>query len=329
MPGLDDRFRIIRGGAQAFEKDTNISIDQSLRASVRFRPIDVTLTTTNTVQDAINLESLPVYTVNTVKNPSFEHATPSTGWTADASTFATGSNQRSGTNSLQITPDNSAIGEGGYYSLNDVGSTGNVPTIVIASVYGKRAAGSGDDFRIEITDSSGTSLANGNTVTLGTTYARSVAVYTVPMGTTFDSGRIYVRTATQHATAFEIDDVQVEYRIGAAGVSTFCWGEGGVDNHWVDPANPTTTESFRDAPLNIIRGFSLAVTGGDLLIALDNEAQQSFTVVETGAVSTSVLILSGASLTTDSPINIIRNISMVNRTGSDTPRLQGWVWGLV
>ena len=53
MGTLDDRFRIGQGGAYEFDKDTNISIDQSLRAAVRFRPIDVTLDTTHTVEDAI------------------------------------------------------------------------------------------------------------------------------------------------------------------------------------------------------------------------------------------------------------------------------------
>jgi hypothetical protein len=330
MGTLDDRFRIGQGGAYEFDKDTNISIDQSLRAAVRFRPIDVTLATTNTVEDAINLESLPVYTVNTVKNPSFEHATPATGWTADASTLATGSNQRTGTNSLSITGDNGAVGEGAYYVLdNDVGSTGNKPTIVIASFYAKRASSSGDTIRVEITDSAGTSLANGNTLTLTTSYQRTVAFYVIPLGTTFDDGRIYARTTTQHGTAVEIDDVQVEYRVGRSSATPFAWGDGGVDCHWVDPANPTTTESYRETPLQIIRGFSLEVTGGDLLIALDNEAKASFTVVETGATSTSVLIKSGSTWSTDQPINLTRNISIVNRVSGETPRIQGWVWGLV
>ena len=326
MGNLDDRFRIGKGGGFAFDDDIHISLDRSLHAAVAYRPVDITLTTTDTVQDAINLTALPVPTVNTVTNPSFEHGTPATGWTADGSSLGTGSNQRTGTNSLEITPDNSAAGEGAYYTIEDAGSSGNEATVVIASLYAEDAGGSGDDVRIEITDSDGTSVANGNTITLTTSPQRSVAYYSIPLGTSISGYRIYARTVSQHATAIEIDDVQVEYRADG-NVTPFCWGEGGQDNFWVGTANASA--SYRKSPLSIIRGFSLEVTGGDVMIALDQDAIQSFTAVETDAVTPSVFVANGGTWTTDIPINVIDKISFVNASGTDTPRLRGWVWGLV
>jgi hypothetical protein len=326
MSKLDDRFMIGRGGGFPFEDDIHISLDRSLHAAVAYRPVDVTLTTTDVVQDVLNLASLPTYTVNTVTNPSFEHGTPATGWTADASTLGTGSNQRSGTNSLSITPNNAAVGEGAYYVIDDAGSSGNEGTWVVASLYARRATGSGSDVRIEITNAAGVSVANGNTITLTTSPQRSVAYYLIPLGTSIASYRIYARTVTQHATAIEIDDVQVEYRTDGQ-VTPFCWGEGGIDNKWIGTANASA--SARVTPISIVRGFSFKITGGDALIALDYDALQSFTAVETGATTTSVLILSTESWTTDMAINVTKKISFVNRTGTDTPRIQGWVWGLI
>ena len=53
-----------------------------LRVAERYQPVDVTLTTTNTVQDLVTLSPLKA-AVNWFTNPSFEADDISTAWTAD------------------------------------------------------------------------------------------------------------------------------------------------------------------------------------------------------------------------------------------------------
>jgi len=114
-------------------------LDPSTRDSVhlwnKWMPADKTLATAQTAEDLFSVSS-DAPTVNLAPNPSFETADPPTGYTASGSTpTRVTTNPRSGTYSLSINPDNSAVGEGVYWTSDVLGSNQekNNATRLIAS----------------------------------------------------------------------------------------------------------------------------------------------------------------------------------------------------
>ena len=193
----------------------NWELDSSTKSSVhlytKYVPVDVTLTTAGTAQNIITIgttagagDANP--TVNLATNPSFETANPPTGYTATGSAIAQSAVQfRTGLNSIQVTPNNAAAGEGFYWTTPSQASSLDKPRFITVSAYFRSAAGSANTCRIEIRSADGvTTHATGNAVALAANWTdpaqRSVARF--QLTGTGVAYRIYFVTATQFATVF-------------------------------------------------------------------------------------------------------------------------------
>ena len=295
------------------------STRDSLHIHNKWVPVDVTLSAAGTAQNLFTVDTEQP-TVNIVENPSFETADPPTGFTAVGSTLArVGSGTitpLSGSNSMEVNPDNSAAGEGFYWESPSFGSgrdnVGN-PLYLVVSCFFARASGSGDDARIEIRDSAGTTThATGNTVTLGTSFARSTAVFSLnsTAGVTY---RIYGVTVTQHNTTYYAEHIQVELR-RESNVTTYCDGRQGVNYEWDGTADASV--SRRRIGLVTIRGYNLHVTR-NCYLAFDHTASSTL----------GRPILAGTDFWTDFPIEA-NTISFINELSGETPRIFGEILGI-
>lgn len=292
-------------------------INPSTRASVhlwnKYRPIDVTLSAAGTAEDLFNV-STDAPAVNLITNPSMETGDPPTGFTAAGSTISqSGAQQRSGSNSLSINPDNSAAGEGAYWVTEELASQreGSQQVYAVASVYLRDAAGSGDDARIEIRDSTGGTVhSTGNTVTLSATWTRSSCAF--PLTITGSTYRIYIVTVSQHNTTFFADDMQLELSNNSTS-TTYVDGTQGVDYEWDGTAHASI--SRRRYGLVAIRGFDLH-TDLDCYVAFNHTASST----------TGVFFRAGTTWSPAWPVHF-HNISIINVNASETPRVRGVIWG--
>jgi len=309
-------------GVSAGEWELSPSTRMSVALWSKKVPVDVTLTTPGTAQDLITIgtttgagESIPA--VNLVPNPSFEVDT--TGYTAAGSTILRVTTQfRNGVASLQVTPNNAAVGEGVFLTTDTTGSGEDRGTqyYVTASAYFRKAAGgqvAGQDARIEIRNLAGATpaLAVGNTILFDTTWQRSVV--RLPITAVTGSGfRIYLVTATQHAIVFFIDSIQVEVqRTGNATVYTD--GSLGIGYEWDGTANASV--SRRRYGLMAIRGYRLHNTG-DIYFAEDY----------TASITTGEYIRAGTDFDVGG-IHLVRRLSFVNVIAGESPRVYGAVYG--
>ena len=289
------------------------SVRQAVSNWTKWRPVDVTLTTAGTAQNLYAI-TVDTPTANSVTNPSFETGT--TSWTAVGSAIAQDATQfRTGANSLSINPDNAAAGEGAFFSL------GTYPQSrpLTISAYGRRAAGGptgGQDFRVELRDSAGTTtLATGNTVNLSTTWTRSVA--TVPPaggGGTGDRGvlRLYVVTATNHNIDFFIDSIQAEIQ---GSVTDYVDGSLGLESFWLGTAHASMSQRFRS--IGLITGYRLYNTR-DIYITFDDVTASS---------TTGELVRAATDFHSEHPVAITSRISFINAVTGETPRVFGSLWG--
>lgn len=216
---------------------------------------------------------------------------------------------------MEINPDNAAAGEGFYWTTDSLGSTrdGAASRYLVVSCFFARASGSGDDARIEIRDAAGTTThATGNTVTLGTTFTRSTAVF--PLTTTGVAYRIYGVTVTQHNTTFYAEHFQIEIR-KESNVTTYCDGRQGLYYEWDGTAD--ASPSRRRAGLVAIRGYTLH-NDRNCYIAFDQTA--SSTIGERK--------LAGTDFWNDHPVHVRSNINFINELSGETPRIFGGIWGV-
>jgi len=294
--------------------ESTLSTRQSIHAYTRYAPVDVTLAVPGTAENLLAVDAkLP--TVNLVTNPSMETGDPPTGFVAVGSTIAQSAAQfRSGANSLSIDPDNAAANEGAYWILPRVGGGGaaNNQIYIVASVYLRRATGTGANSQIAIADSSGNVLATGNSVGLSETWTRSVVKYPIPIGTS-DAFRVYVTTAAQHNITFFADDMQVELRQDGNDTD-YADGAQGLWNEWVGAAHASM--SIRKRGLRIIKGFSLRATL-DTYLAFDHTADSV----------TGLFLPAGSTMSSSWPLDFKSNISMINVNSGEAPRVHGVVWG--
>lgn len=295
------------------------STRESLHIYNKSRPADVTLTTAGTAQNLISI-SRNVPTINLCTNPSMETGTPPTGYTASGATLAQSATvARSGTNSLRITPDNAAAGEGAYWSTITLGlgggdlppNLGNINLVV--SAYFNDNAGSGNGVRVVIANSSGTTLVNGNTVTLAADWLGRSQAFLPLAGRANQSYRIYFVTATQFATVFYVDDFQYELQL-SNGATAYCDGAVGLYNSWDGTAHASTSRRLQT--LVAIRGYRLYTTG-DIYFAEDHTASST----------TGEFIRAGTDFEA-SGLHISNNLSFVNVNAGETPRVYGRVYGV-
>mgnify|MGYP001570683338 FL=1 len=277
-------------------------------------PVDVTLAVAGTAQNLIAISDEKP-TVNLVTNPSFETGDPPTGYTASGATLTRSSTvARSGTYSLSINPDNGAAGEGGYWTTETL-ARGDVdhPLIMVASVYLQDNVNSGNGARIVVADSSGVTLANGNSVVLSAAWQRSSAFYLMSAGATY---RIYISTVLQHNTTFYADNLQNELLFQST-PTAYCDGATGLYNEWEDTAH--ASRSRRLQGLVSIRGYTLHNTR-DIYLA------ESRTASTTDGGSR--FVRAGTDFWEDFPVDIQDNLSFVNAVAGENPRVFGVIRGV-
>lgn len=301
---------------EALNWESEPSTRQSVHTWTKYQPVDVTLTTAGTAQTLYATSSAGTPTVNLATNPSFETGDPPTSYTASGATLARSATiARSYTNSLRITPANIVAGEGAYFTtpLLGSGSDRNNVFYLVVSAYFNDNAGSGNNARIAIRDTSNALLFAGNNVALAAAWNRSSVVF--PLTITGTAYRIFFETAAQFATVFFVDDFQVEIRRGSD-VTAYCDGAQGLNYEWQGTAHASASRRRRG--VSVIRGFSLHFSR-DTYIAFDQTTASS---------ATGTFVRAGSDWTPAHPLNIRTNISFVNVNVGELPRVWGALHGV-
>ena len=268
--------------------------------------VNVTLATPGTAEDAYLIsEGNP--TINMITNPSIE--TDTSNWVASGATLAQSATQALyGTYSLRITPANAIAGEGAYFSLGQIPQ--RVPLGVSCYLYG-----SAGDARIRIYGSTSGWIADGNTISLGASWQRTlVHINSLPDLATglSEEIRVYIVTVTQHGTLFYADGMQAE--VGDE-VSEYCDGAQGWNYKWDGTAHASVSRRFPG--IAEIRGLTLHITR-DAYVAYDRTASST----------TGELIKAGTDWWEDYPVRVRTNISFINRYAGEQPHIYGRVWGI-
>ena len=301
------------------------TVRESVAKPVKFIPIDVTLSTTNTAQDLINLETQLHPALNLVTNPSIETAgTPPAGWTATGATVTrVTTTPRTGTYSMSVNTANSAANEGAYFQIDNV-----PPGYYACSAYLRRSAGG--TARVRASSDGGSTFSTGNTVTMaGNWNGRSTVLHQVTQDQT--TIRIYVTTVAQQNITFLVDDVQVEPAwnvvLGAASVREN--PPAATVTSFVDPitdrfarflGTTDASESIREPSIGEIHHISLYSS---------HAAYLDFDRTVAIRTATPLGYYLGAGI--DYRINLDKivksKISFVNAAGTETPKVTGYVTG--
>jgi hypothetical protein len=302
------------------------TVRESVAKPVKFIPLDVTLSTANTAQDLINLETQLHPALNLVTNPSIETAgTPPAGWTATGATVTrVTTTPRTGTYSMSVNADNSAANEGAYFQIDNV-----PPGYYACSAYLRHPA-AGGTARVRASSDGGSTFSTGNTVTMADNWnGRSTVLHQVTQDQT--TIRIYVTTVTQQNITFLVDDVQVEPAwnivLGAASVREN--PPAATVTSFVDPitdrfarflGTTDASESIREPSIGEIHHISLYSS---------HAAYLDFDRTVAIRTATPLGYYLGAGI--DYRINLDKivksKISFVNAAGTETPKVTGYVTG--
>jgi len=298
----------------------DFSVKESVHAWNRIIPVSGTLSTAETPQDLYNIQTENANrpaAVNLFTNPSFENST--TGVTNDgsAATRVT-TTPRLGTYSLQINPANSADNEGAYATINNIGG---LDTYIIASVYVRDASDADAEVVLKIQDSSGTDLATSGAVNVTDSYQRQTCRYALPSASA--SYRIWIGTGSQHNTNTFWDSLQVEHRQDSM-ATEFIDAVNQANCSW--QGTEDASYSQRVSPLTVIKGFRLSFSH-DTLIAFDTTADVKAVSAASRERSTLVDVSVSAFWEPSWPLDIRQNISFTNGAGSETPTVQGVLFG--
>ena len=302
------------------------TVRESVATPVKFIPIDVTLSSADTAQDLINLESITPPTLNLFTNPSIETAgTPPAGWTASGATVTrVTTTPRSGTYSMSIAAANSAGNEGAYFEVSNV-----PPGWYACSAYLRRSAGG--TARVRASSDGGTTFSTGETVTMANNWnGRSTVLHQVTSDQ--NSIRIYVATVAQQNITFLVDDVQIEPAWGvvmgqASGRATNPPAASVSD--FVDPTTDRfarflgtadASESIREPSISEIHHVSI-YSSHDAYIDFDR------TVAIRSATPLGYYLAAGIDYRINLDKIIKSKISFVNAAGTDTPTIRGYVTG--
>jgi len=255
--------------------------------------------------------------VNLVTNPSIESATISM-YTASGSAISQSSAQAStGSNSLLVNPDNSAAGEGVYWTSDSiVGQTNPNPSYLVSTCEVMGASASGDA-ELVIQDSDGDDLVASTSISLSTAFQAMNVKYRLP-----DQGsatyKIMIRSKTQHNIDFYVDKIHVEQRVGDSNIPDYVDGAQGLNYEWTGTANAST--SRRRAGLSVIRGIKVvneSATAADIIyVGLDCDASST----------TGIPVLGGQSYETNWPIDFREKVTV--RAAQNTPAAHGVIWGI-
>ena len=296
----------------------NFEVDSSTRQSVhsitKYQPFRSALSTT-----ASNLVTAGKgeQAVNWVTNPSIE-STDVSMYTATEATAARNTGQQAtGTASLLIDPDNSAAGEGFYWTSPALPFSTYDQYISVQCEH--RGASASGNVKIEIRDATGaTVLATSGNDDLAASWKRITASYTVPATTAGAQYRIYVTTGSNHNINFYVDKIMFEVREDTNAVSTYVDGNQGINYEWTGTAN--ASNSIKRPAMSKIRG-----------IKITNESSSAGEIVYVGldttaSATTGIPVLAGATLETTWPLDFRDKVSVVAATG--TPTVSGVIWGI-
>ena len=287
-------------------------IDPSTRQSVhtwnKYVPVDVSVGTT-----AVDLLTVSRGTpsVNLVLNPSIESATISEFTVIGSAISQSSAQAATGSNSLLVNPANAAAGEGVYWAHTFAGHTEGTHIVASCEVRGASASG---DVRIEVQNSSGTTLLAGTTTNLSTAFQQLTISYQIPERTAAEY-RVAVVSVAQHNIDFYVDKIQVEQRRDGTN-QVYVDGAQGINYEWTGTANLSV--SRRRPGISVVRGFKLKNGHGSqtVYIALDN----------TASATTGVLLKAGETWETPWPLDVRTNISAL-ASGSST-QVYGVVYGV-
>jgi hypothetical protein len=298
----------------------DFSVKESVHAWNRIVPVSGVLATAETPQDLYNIvtenANRPA-AVNLFTNPSFENST--TGITNDgAPATRVTTTPRLGTYSLQLNPANSAALEGAYATINNIGG---LDTYLVASIYVRDASDADATVILKIQDSDGTDLATSDVVNVTDSYQRLQCRYLLPAASA--SYRIWFGTSAQHNTNLFFDSLQVEHRQDSM-ATEFIDPINQINCSWQGTADASYTQ--RVSPLSVIKGFRLTFSH-DTLIGFDTTADVK--AVAHASRERSVLVDVSASAVWEPqwPLDIRQNISFTNGAGSETPTVQGVLFG--
>ena len=295
-------------------------VDHSTRSSVHAYTKYGILIDASVANDAVTTlftvdRGIP--SVNLVANPSIESATISE-FTADGSAISQSSAQADdASNSLLVNPDNSAAGEGFYWTTPGMAGNANDGEVWLTAQCTVRGASGSGDAEIAIQDSDGTDLIAGSSVSLSTSFQALQVKYHLPI-TGSATYRVIIRSKTQHNINFYVDKIHVEQRFGDSTFASYVDGAQGLNYEWEGTAN--LSPSKRRAGISVIRGFSLrnaSSTAADIVyVGLDVDA----------AAGTGIPVYGGETFTTNWPIDFREKITV--RAAQNTPAVHGVVWGI-
>ena len=316
-----------RGFEYRFGEHEYRTVRESVATPMRFVPIDLTLSTTNTAQDLITTSpSQPAY--NLVENPHMGGAAgpPPAGWTASGATVTrVTTTPRVGSYSMSIATANAATSEGAYYEV-----TGIPPGYYSLSIYLRRTGG-GTAY-VRASSDGGTTFTNGNVVTMANNWnGRSVVTHRV--STTQSTLRLYVVTNTQQNITFLADSAQIEPAWAVVmGSGTSVRDPNPPQSNVTEVVDPLSerfsrwlgtvdaSASVREPGLNEIHHLSVYASHATYL-------DFDRTVAIRTATPLGYHLAAGIDYRLDIHKIIKENVSFVNVTGSETPRVIGYAMG--
>lgn len=317
---------IDKGFEQRFSEHELRSVRDSVAMLVKTIPVDVTLTTSGTAQDLINIESGAAPTENLITNPSMETGTPPTGWTSVGSTLLRVDNTvvapRTGSFSLSVNTDGVAAGEGTFFSVGSL-----PPGWYTVSAYIRRVGGG--TVRIRASSDAGVTFTDGPVITLDDTWQRTSVKHRI-MNTASANLRLYAVTNVLQDITFFVEDAQMEPAwevvMGTAsskdenpiqsGLTAFVDPASERYSRWLGVANASI--SVREPTIWEIYEIHLASSNANAYIDFDRTAQRTGTAI-------------GMWLPAGNTINgrkvVKNNISFINEVTGQLPRIYGWVLG--
>jgi hypothetical protein len=291
------------------------STRESTSLLTKWYPIYQKLAVPGTAQDLIVLNSIPA-TVNMVTNPSFETGTPPTGFSASGATLArSAAFARSGSYSMEVTPNNIVAGEGFYWDLGVIPATpkedNRIPISISCYFYDPTNSGNGVKVRLVATTTTpftgNVNYLDGSIVSLTSSWQRSTLSASLSVS---DIYHVYVITNTQFVTVFYCDDLQVEAHNS---VTDYCDGDQNPYCSWDGAAHASI--SRREKYMGSIRDYTLH-TDKDIYVAYDWDATTSCRLVE-----------ADSTWWPDHPVYITKKISFINAWPLQQPTVSGECWG--
>ena len=302
------------------------TVRESVAAPVRFVPFNKTLATTNTAEDLITTDpSLPAY--NLVTNPHMVGSgTPPAGWTATGATVTrVTTTPRVSSHTMSVETGNATTYEGAYFEAADI-----PPGYYGLSVYLRRDGGG--TAMVRASSDGGTTFSNGNVVTMANNWnGRSTVVHKVKPTET--SIRLYVVTSAQQNITFLVDSAQIEpswHVVMGSGNSTRDPNPPAASvTAVVDPLSERfsrwlgtvdASNSIREPGLNEIH-YVYMYASHDAYIDFDR------TVAIRTATPLGYYLTAGVTYALDIHKIIKNNVSFVNASGSETPKIIGYAMG--